>query len=265
MRRPISITASVEYLFAASVTVVDAEARKRGWQIRRCAIINCPIWPYRMGKNPHNPRKEAEEAFQLSPDPLDRLTARGVQGSSLALKGQGLEASEILKEVRDEMVHGDYFYALAGVEMPYGVAQVMAGHMAAGVRWIKEANQRFSAWGNETMPVIGHMILGEIYLQMALGKEKPPFRVILRNLGFVLSSLPVASRKARCHLEEAVRLARDVDSPGYLARSLLDLGLLCQAKKYRDEALTYLEEAHQIAEPLQSPVLSQKIRRALAV
>jgi class 3 adenylate cyclase/tetratricopeptide (TPR) repeat protein len=208
--------------------------------------------------------KEAEEAFQLSPDPLDRLTARGVQGSSLALKGQGLEASEILKEVRDEMVHSDYFYALAGVEMPYGVAQVMAGHMAAGVRWIKEANQRFSAWGNETMPVIGHMILGEIYLQMALGKEKPPFRVILRNLGFVLSSLPVASRKARRHLEEAVHRARDVDSPGYLARSLLDLGLLCAATKYRDEALIYLEEAHQIAEPLQSSVLSQKIRRALA-
>jgi hypothetical protein len=26
-------------------------------EIRRCAIVNCPIWPYRMGRNPHNPRR----------------------------------------------------------------------------------------------------------------------------------------------------------------------------------------------------------------
>ena len=23
-------------------------------EVRRCAIINCPFWPYRMGRNPHN-------------------------------------------------------------------------------------------------------------------------------------------------------------------------------------------------------------------
>ena len=26
-------------------------------EVRRCAIINCPMWPYRMGHNPHNPRR----------------------------------------------------------------------------------------------------------------------------------------------------------------------------------------------------------------
>ncbi len=26
-------------------------------EVRRCALIDCPIWPYRMGKNPHNPRR----------------------------------------------------------------------------------------------------------------------------------------------------------------------------------------------------------------
>jgi hypothetical protein len=25
--------------------------------VRRCAIINCPLWAYRMGRNPHNPRR----------------------------------------------------------------------------------------------------------------------------------------------------------------------------------------------------------------
>jgi hypothetical protein len=26
-------------------------------KIHRCAIIDCPLWPYRMGRNPHHPRR----------------------------------------------------------------------------------------------------------------------------------------------------------------------------------------------------------------
>ena len=26
-------------------------------EVRRCAIINCPLWAFRMGRNPHNPRR----------------------------------------------------------------------------------------------------------------------------------------------------------------------------------------------------------------
>ena len=26
-------------------------------EVRRCVIIDCPLWPYRMGRNPHNPRR----------------------------------------------------------------------------------------------------------------------------------------------------------------------------------------------------------------
>ena len=26
-------------------------------EVRRCAIINCPFWAYRMGRNPHNPKR----------------------------------------------------------------------------------------------------------------------------------------------------------------------------------------------------------------
>jgi len=26
-------------------------------EVRRCTTINCPFWPYRMGVNPHNPKR----------------------------------------------------------------------------------------------------------------------------------------------------------------------------------------------------------------
>ena len=27
-------------------------------EVRRCTTIDCPFWPYRMGRNPHNPQRE---------------------------------------------------------------------------------------------------------------------------------------------------------------------------------------------------------------
>ena len=26
-------------------------------EVRRCAVIDCPLWPFRMGRNPHNARR----------------------------------------------------------------------------------------------------------------------------------------------------------------------------------------------------------------
>jgi hypothetical protein len=26
-------------------------------EVRRCPIIDCPLWPYRLGRNPHNPKR----------------------------------------------------------------------------------------------------------------------------------------------------------------------------------------------------------------
>ena len=37
--------------------VVCAGCAENMAEVRRCAVTNCPIWPYRMGRNPHNPRR----------------------------------------------------------------------------------------------------------------------------------------------------------------------------------------------------------------
>ncbi|WP_157784716.1 hypothetical protein [Sinorhizobium fredii] len=33
-------------------------------EVRRCPIYDCPAWPYRMGRNPHNPRRGANPFAQ---------------------------------------------------------------------------------------------------------------------------------------------------------------------------------------------------------
>ena len=34
--------------------------------VRRCSVIDCPVWPYRMGRNPHNPQR-GRRPFQAAP------------------------------------------------------------------------------------------------------------------------------------------------------------------------------------------------------
>jgi hypothetical protein len=36
-------------------------------EVRRCSTINCPFWPYRMGRNPHNPMRGSNPFTEASP------------------------------------------------------------------------------------------------------------------------------------------------------------------------------------------------------
>jgi hypothetical protein len=96
--------------------------------------------------------------------------------------------------------------------------------------------------------VVGYVLLGEIYLQIATAPERPPFSVIIRNLLFVLTNVPIAARKAGRYFEEAIHRSRSLNSPGNLARALLGLGMLNAARKQIERARTYLTEAAEVAE-----------------
>ncbi|MDR4498995.1 MAG: AAA family ATPase [Candidatus Scalindua sp.] len=205
----------------------------------------------------------AEEALHIEKTLELRLSVLGAKGAALALMGRGKEGAAILREIRREAVEYGYFGMLLGIDIPYGAAMIQAGEMAAGVRWIETAIRRFEAWGCEGSSIFGKLVLGEIYLQMVTVERKIPLLMILRNLGFLLRTLPFAARKARHHLEEVVQRARKTGMPEFLARSLLNLGLLCKAKKRYEEARQYLEEAQQIVEPLELLSLREKIDTAL--
>jgi hypothetical protein len=47
--------------------------------VRGCAIINCPLWPYRMGRNPHNPRR-GRNPFVLKPQNENDAGRQDLQG-----------------------------------------------------------------------------------------------------------------------------------------------------------------------------------------
>ena len=98
---------------------------------------------------------------------------------------------------------------------------------------------------------------------MVLGQEKPPLSVLLRNLGFILLTIPFAAGKARHQLELAARIAEDEGSTAVHAWALMDLGLLAKAKKRSGDARRYLEQAHQLAHSVDAYETAGKSKAAL--
>ena len=128
---------------------------------------------------------------------------------------------------------------------------------------IERMIREFGEMGNRGSSLLGNMVLGEIYLEVALGEEKPPLKVLLRNLGFVLRTVPFAKAKARRHLSLALAEARRMDAPSFAARILYDLGRLSRAQKRGPEAEAAFAEARALAETAEAPALLAKIDAAL--
>lgn len=141
---------------------------------------------------------------------------------------------------------------------------VLNGDIAAGVRSIEDSAREFASWGDIGGPAMADLFLGEIYLEMATGKDKPPPAVMRRNLWFLLRTLPFAAAKARRHLEAAARFYRDYDMPALQAWALIDLGRLHAAKKRADDARACLDEALPLAQSSEEPALVERIDAALA-
>jgi tetratricopeptide (TPR) repeat protein len=205
----------------------------------------------------------AEKAYPVSPDPLDKICSLISKGSALALMRKVNEGLDILSRQRDELYRRGFLFPINAIEIPYGAIMVMSGRMGEGVQHIKKAIESFLSTGNYTAEVNGDFFLGEIYTMMALGKAKPPLRVVLKNLGFILKTVPFAEKKARHHLEKAIELSRRYDMPGHRAKSYHRLGLLSMAKKRFAEAIQHLENALEAAKASESEAISNAIQADL--
>jgi len=213
---------------------------------------------------PEEAIQKSDETLRIGLSPLFRSYANAVKGAALVLAGQPEEAFDLFQRIRQEAVDKDQFFVFMLADYSYGVAHVLKGDIAKGVRWIEESIQRFEKL--ECTPyfiILGHLTLGEVFFTMAYGGDKPPFAVVLKNLGFLLRTMPFATSKSRRHLEIVEQSSRKYEIPSLLAWALMDLGLLAQAKKRTAEARTYLEEAYEIADSVDAFAIAEKSKAVL--
>jgi len=210
----------------------------------------------------HEALENAEQSLQLSPDLLDELCALGVKGVALSFTGRISEGLAILSKVRQDIIKTGFLPLLAGIDIHHGAVLVLAGYLGNGVRHLNDAIKYWTSLGNYTLPVWGHLALGDVYARMAMGTMRLSPSVILKNFSFLVQNFPFARRTARRHYEQVVRSAKAFDMPWVLARALYSLGALSQANRRHKEACSYYEEALQVAETT-GLLIAKKIRSAL--
>ena len=201
----------------------------------------------------------ADGALALTKFPIAQITLQGARGAAMALSGRTAEGLRVLNEVNDKIVNDGFLGMLQGTEVPHGVAMVLDGDWAAGIRRIEAAIERFSKWGAARSCAWAHFALGEIYFQMATSRARTPLSVLARNARFVVCTLPFASRRAERHYREAERLARSSGADGFLAQSLVGLGALDTLRGRSTQARERIAEAHGIARSLGWPQLEARI------
>ncbi len=220
----------------------------------------CAAWAAAFAEDYEQALVNSELAVSASHGKFERIMADTAQGVVLAGAGRA-EGRNVLARVRAEVVGCGYLVQLTAIDIPYGAAIVRAGDYAGGVAHLEQCIATFSTWRNKRMLAWVHLVLGEIY--RGLAAKRPPMRVLRQNARFFVGALPSAKRRAREHLEAAMRFAQAADTPGLLAQALASLGFLSAASGQHAESREYLEEAQQIADELGAEKLSARIAAAL--
>lgn len=128
---------------------------------------------------------------------------------------------------------------------------------------VEETKQNIIESGRVGWIAFWESLLGSVYLQMAIGGEKPNLSFLFKNIVFLMKNAPHAARKAETHFNNAIKHAKGVGANGTLGQTCLNLGLLHQARKRVGKAEECLSEAVRIFEETEAQVYLKQAREAM--
>jgi hypothetical protein len=205
----------------------------------------------------------AETGIGIARTPFDREGAKNAKIAALVLLRRP-EAFTMLRVFKDQCAANDWHWHTTTTDGLWGVALVVNGEFGRGIRWMVDAIERRDREGYHVAADWYRMNLSEIYVEIISGTEKPPVRVLARNI-LTLAAVMFTAQKRISALVEQVRQNPQFDPNGhYIGRCEMILGLLYKAKKRPALALEHLVEAKRIISQFgQSPLLA-RVDAALA-
>ena len=205
----------------------------------------------------------ADTGIGIARTPIDQANAMNAKYIALVLLRRP-EALLMLRDWMNQCTANDWRYILTGPDGIYGIALVLHGEISQGIRWMEQAILRRDNEGYRRVADWYRMFLCEVYLEIISGSEKPPAKVLARNI-LTLVTVMFSVQKRICALVERVRQSPQFDPNGYhIGRCEMILGLLCKAKKKRAVAVEHLTEAKRIFSQFgQTPTLA-RVDAALA-
>jgi tetratricopeptide (TPR) repeat protein len=207
--------------------------------------------------------KEIEKSIDLTKDPVILYAAKYGLGLNFFLLGRFQEAEDNLNDVLFLTQHMESHIRKTGAEVLSNAVLIARGNLSRGIKNLHRLQADFSENGQKYFFAVGESILGNIYIQMIKSKTPKDFKVIAKNIGFLMKTVPLAAKKAERHYRAAIETANEIGAKGVLGQSYLGLGHLCKIKKRNDEATQYISNAIDIFEECGAYAFLEQARQAL--
>ena len=103
----------------------------------------------------------------------DREIGKLLKGMALVFRGQTSEGVELLQAVRAQCIGEGWTYITSATDVPLGVARVLQGDVAGGIRFIEAIIERNKDLGYVVGLDMARMYLTQVYLDI-LGSTRFP-------------------------------------------------------------------------------------------
>jgi len=208
--------------------------------------------------------ESSQKAADVSADPMYFQWARFIQSFGYLFTGRFEEARAVAGEVAK--FSSDFGTEWIGqpAEAFLAVVTIVTGNFGQGVDRLQELQRTFLEGGRKCVQVILESILGNVYLNMALGEGHFSPSIILKNLGFLIKNLPFAAKRAEAHFNKAIDIAQEIGARGMLGQAYFDLGRLHKGKKRKDKAREFITKAIEYFELCEAGTWLKRAREELA-
>jgi tetratricopeptide (TPR) repeat protein len=203
------------------------------------------------------------KAIQLSRDPYYIEVPRLALGMSYFSSGLYQEAKSALQQVLTYSERLGCETLGTPAKAFLGGLSIVGGQMSQGARAIEEAENVWKENGSRQRFAIVAYIWGKLYLQIVEGRGGIDFSTLMRNVGFLIRSVPFAAKKAEDHFNRVIEIAGKIGAKGLLGQAYLDLGFLHRAKEKKDEARECIRLALQFFEQCQAEGYLKQAKEAL--
>ena len=185
----------------------------------------------------------ATRAYEVARDPFYALLPLLPLGIAYVLNNQAAEAEAVLEKSYPICLAAENFYGLLLSRFFLGLAMLAQGRLSQGLEMMKRAAMEIEKAEAPILSLFCESTLGKVYQTLATGAGPISLGLILKNVRFLLTTLPGAAQKSEAHFRRAIALAQEIEASGWLGQAYLELGLLYKAGKNKKQARECLNEA----------------------
>ena len=207
--------------------------------------------------------KKMEETIRLAKDPITLYNGKLMMGMCYLSLGRLKEAEDALNVTLDLTRHIRSWVRKPQLELFLTAVQAGRGNLSKGIKNLHRLKAYFFENSQKWSAASAEYILGNIYFQLIHNEAPRDFKIIMKNIGFLIKTLPFAAKKAEQHYLAAIKAAKEINAKGILGQSCLDLGLLYKFKKRNDEARQYISNAVKIFEECGAYAFLKQARKEL--